>query len=236
MERWPRGTEGASFLESGIGICIAITQTKRGICKVFLLRIQRRSSALLDRVKPILPGTDEEEIQKKKKKDLSSLGNAQPGQSGAKLSKGVQRRSRGRIRSETRRKIDFIIDKGVTDRRSNISNGKITSILSSARRGERRGEGRDIGSDEDTREAGMQMTERRARIVRRMQANVLPWLRHWDRALSSRPTIASVLDGGFVRTTHITNLTRRVAPTLLFFSSPVKGALANLEDARPFYP
>lgn len=42
----------------------------------------------------------------------------------------MQRRSRGRLRSETRRKIDFIIDKGVTDRRSNISNGEITGILS----------------------------------------------------------------------------------------------------------
>lgn len=50
------------------------------------------------------------------------------------MSKGVQRRSRGRLRSETRRKIDFIIDKGVTDRRSNISNGEITSILLSSRR------------------------------------------------------------------------------------------------------
>lgn len=113
--------------------------------------------------------------------------------------------------------------------------GRLLVFCRRRERGEE-GAGRDIGSDEDTREAGMQMTERRARIVRRMQANVLPWLRHWDRALSSRPTIASVLDGGFVRTTHITNLTRRVAPTLLFFSSPVKGALANLEDARPFYP
>lgn len=46
----------------------------------------------------------------------------------------MQRRSRGRLRSETRRKIDFIIDKGVTDRRSNISNGEITSILLSSRR------------------------------------------------------------------------------------------------------
>lgn len=45
----------------------------------------------------------------------------------------MQRRSRGRLRSETRRKIDFIIDKGVTDRRSNISNGEITILLSSRR-------------------------------------------------------------------------------------------------------
>lgn len=51
--------------------------------------------------------------------------------------------------------------------------GRLLVFCRRRERGEE-GAGRDIGSDEDTREAGMQMTERRARIVRRMQANVLP--------------------------------------------------------------
>lgn len=73
--------------------------------------------------------------------------------------------------------------------------------------------------------------------MRWMQANVLPVAPLGLSAiLKADNCSALVLDGCFVRTTHITNLTRRVAPTLLFFSSPVKGALANLEDARPFYP
>lgn len=128
--------EGASFLESGIGTCTTITQTHGGYVKFFLLRIQRKYGS--DKTDFTRHGhTTRRRSARTKKTDLppSSLGNATlPRQSGAELSKGVQRRSRGRLRSETRRKIDFIIDKGVTDRRSNISNGEITSILLSSRR------------------------------------------------------------------------------------------------------
>lgn len=99
---------------------------------------------------------------------------------------------------ETRRKIDFIIDKGVTDRKSNISNGKITSILlSSSTREGRKKEPRDIGSYEAYTGGGQVCkSQRRARIA--LDAGQCPagGLRHWDRALSKADNCSAlVLDG-----------------------------------------
>lgn len=139
---------------------------------------------------------------------------------------------------ETRRKIDFIIDKGVTDRKSNISNGKITSILlSSSTREGRKKEPRDIGSYEAYTGVGQVCKSQSTHRVgcRPMSCRGIAPL--GSSAIQGRQLLSFGPRWCFVRTTHITNLTRRVAPTLLlFFSSPVKGALANLEDARPFYP
>lgn len=98
---------------------------------------------------------------------------------------------------ETRRKIDFIIDKGVTDRKSNISNGKITSILlsSSTREGRKKGY-RKLRSLYEGRKGRYVNRRGEARIA--LDAGQCPGggLRHWDRALSKADNCSALVHDG----------------------------------------